>query len=43
MPDTESGYFDEDLLTRFRPWLVYDRQYDYRATAAEQRVPRLDL
>jgi hypothetical protein len=38
VPDSTDGYFDEELLTRFRPLLVYDRQYDYRATAVESMV-----
>jgi hypothetical protein len=38
MPDSGGGYFDQELLHRFRPQLVYDRQYDYRATAAETMV-----
>jgi hypothetical protein len=38
MPDSGGGYFDQPLLERYRPRLVYDRQYDYRATAAETMV-----
>jgi len=38
MPDSGRGYFDRPLLERYRPHLVYDCQYDYRATAAETMV-----
>lgn len=38
MPDSAGGYYDQELLLRFRPRLVYDRQYDYRATAVETIV-----
>ena len=30
--------YDQELLDRFRPCLVYDRQYDYRALAVESAV-----
>jgi hypothetical protein len=38
MPDSGGGRFDQPLLERYRPQLVYDCQYDYRATAAETMV-----